>query len=287
VVEREEEPAESAPVLRGRPTPLLLVGSVLVKLESLRPGQGADDRALPIWDVLAASLQPGLTVVAAGTSGSALAGAAWAHARGTRLEAVIHGAITHETRETLRLWGATFEQAGTRQEAIERARTRAAESGGFLFPPLDGAAAAVAQQASLGTELLRELQASGLSASLLVAPAGARAALLGCFAALRSRRGVELHGRAVVAASLADELPELPAAAELPPEIELVPVTRAHAAAARARMARDHGLSVSHASAAAIACAESLAGGAQGEVIALATAAGEREFSLDAPAGAG
>jgi cysteine synthase len=87
---------------------------------------------------------------------------------------------------------------------------------------------------------------------------------------------------AVVAASADDELPELPAEPELPVGVQLVPVSRQSAFAARDQLARRQGLCVSHASAAAVACAQALAASeGRGPVVALISSAGEREFSLE------
>ena len=109
---------------------------------------------------------------------------------------------------------------------------------------------------------------AGLPPGAVVAPAGARAALLAAVHA----------GRAAVALVAADqELPELPRSVDLPAGVERVFVTRAEAAAARGRLCRELGLLAGHAAAAAAVIAQDRG------CIALVTSAGEREFSLDAP----
>lgn len=178
------------------------------------------------------------------TAGAALAAAAWSRARKIELVLRPRGVFTHEVRETLRVWGATLDPSAVP-----------------TLPSLDGEAAVPIFARTLGAELPR--------ADVVVAAGGARAALLGALA-----RGA--HGIALVAASRDDVLPELPCEADLPAGIERVPITRAHAAAARALLCRELGLLAGHASAAAAVIAGERGG------LALLTSAGEREFSLDA-----
>lgn len=217
--------------LLDRPTPLLRFGRGLLKLELLRPTGGTEDRAV--------SLLTGSGVLEA-TSGAALAAAAWSRAR--KLELVIRprGRFTHEVRETLRIWGVRIDP-----EAQP------------TLPSLDSEAAVALYARSLGAELPET--------ELVIAPAGARAALLGC----RARERLALIG----ADSLErDELPDLPRETDLPSTLR---VSRDDAAAARQRLSRELGLLASHAGAAAAVVAFERGG------IALLTAAGEREFSLD------
>lgn len=234
--------------LLDRPTPLLSLGSTRLKLELLRPSGGADDRALGIWE----GAPPEAFVSA--TGGAALAAAAWARARGVKLRVLLRGAVTHEVREALRIWGVQQGRAG--KELV----------------PLDGDQAVREVQRTLGAELLRELE--GRELQLIVAPAGARAALLGVFAALRVRYP-QLRAQGLIAAD--EELPELPREASLP-GVDLIRITRAESAQARAAMALEQGLLASHASAAAVVVARRSGLSA----LALLTSAGEREFSLDA-----
>ncbi len=242
-----------------RPTPLLRWRSGLLKLESLRPGGGVDDRALGIFPQVARGDEASL----AATAGGALAAAGWARRRGVRLAIALHGATSHEMRAALRVWGARFEQLPSREAALRRAR----ELPGTALPPLDGPKAALEFARTLGAELREELAEPP---ARLVAPAGATAALLGTLQALRSRWPA-VRGVALVAAE--DELPELPVAADMP-GLELRPVSFAEAARARAELARTSGILASHAAAAA-----ALAAGEGG--LALITSAGEREFSLE------
>ncbi len=72
-----------------------------------------------------------------------------------------------------------------------------------------------------------------------------------------------------------EELPDLPRDSALPEGIERIRVTRAEASQAWARVARELGLLASHASAAAAVYAHEHGG------VALITAPGEREFSLE------
>jgi hypothetical protein len=82
-----------------------------------------------------------------------------------------------------------------------------------------------------------------------------------------------VRGVALLAAD--EELPDLPREAALPDGIERIRVTRAQAADARAKVTRELGLLASHASAAAAVYAHEHGG------VALITAPGEREFSLE------
>lgn len=254
-------------------TPLLRVGRALAKLELLRPTGGADDRALAAWD--AAGLDPGARAVAVCTMGGALAGAAWARARGVSLHLLVHGPLTHEAQKIIEIWGPELEHLASPEAAQRRAQALSTEA--TLLVPLDGKVAANAAARSLGAELLRDLDEAQQIPSVLVAPAGARAALLGALQALRARWPA-VRAVALVAASREDELPELPpaSAADLDPSIELRALTRAEAAEARAWLTRTAGLLASHAAAAAVQAADELGG------VALVTSTGEREFSLDA-----
>ncbi len=211
------------------PTPLLCWGRALLQLELLRPTGGLDDRALPLLGSREGVLSA--------TAGAALAAAT------LRRKIVIRprGVFTHEVRETLKIWGVLLD----------------AEAEATL-PSLDSDAAA-----PFFAQLI-----AGLPRGEVVAPAGARAALVAAVQA----------GRAAVALVAADdELPELPRTVDLPASVERVPISRAFAAAARARLCRDLGLLAGHAAAAAAVLAH------ERGCIALVTSAGEREFSLDRP----
>jgi cysteine synthase A len=245
--------------LAERTTPLLRWRGALLKLEHLRPAGGFDDRAVAIFP----ELQPGTEAALAATGGGALAAAAWARRRGVRLRIALHGAMTHEMRETLRLWGATFEQFPTREEALRRARGMGVE----MLPPLDGPKASMRLARTLGAELLDDLASPPTS---VIAPAGAVAALLGAFQALRSRWPAV---RALALTAADEELPELPLNPELP-GIATRAISFAEASSARAELARTSGVLASHAAAAAALAARD--GG-----LAIITSAGEREFSLE------
>jgi len=162
-------------------------------------------------------------------------------------ELALCGVVTHEMREALRIWG-----------------TRIAPRGEPWRP--DPAAFA----RTVGAELVAQLPAAP---QLVVCPAADGAALVGILSALRSRWPV-VRGVALVAAD--EELPDLPRSAVLPSEIGRAAVTRADAAAARARVARELGLLAGHAGAAAANWAHERGG------VAIVSGPGEREFSLDA-----
>jgi cysteine synthase A len=242
-----------------RRTPLLRWCGALLKLEHLRPAGGFEDRAVAIFPQLARGSEAAL----AATGGGALAAAAWARRRGVQLRVALHGAVTHEMREALRLWGATFEQFSTREEALRRVRNMPGEA----LPPLDGPKASAELARTLGAELLDDLTSPPSS---VIAPAGAVAALLGAFQALRSRWPFV---RALALTAADEELPELPAKAELP-AIATRAVSFAEASSARVELARTSGVLASHAAAAAAMAARD--GG-----LAIITSAGEREFSLE------
>jgi cysteine synthase len=246
--------------LSQRPTPLLRWRGALLKLESLRPGGGADDRALGILPQLPRGSQASL----AATAGGALAAAGWARRHGVQLAVAVHGAISHEMREALRVWGARFEHLHSREAAMHRAR----ELPGTALPPLDGPRAAAECARTLGAEVLADLRSAPAA---VIGPAGAVAALLGTLQAVRSR-WPQARGIALVAADV--ELPELPLRTEMP-GFELRPVSFAEASRARAELARSSGVLASHAGAAAAAVA------AGGGGLALISSAGEREFSLE------
>jgi len=161
-------------------------------------------------------------------------------------ELALRGVVTHEMREALRIWGARIAPRGEpwRPDPAVFART-------------------------VGAELVAQLLEAPL---LVVCPAADGAALLGILSALR-RRWRTVRGVTLVASE--SELPDLPRSADLPSEIERVAVTRADAAAARARVARELGLLAGHAGAAAAAWAQEHGG------VAIVSGPGEREFSLD------
>jgi len=137
------------------------------------------------------------------------------------LQISLRGPVTHEMRETLKIWG-----------------VKLVEQGEPWTPP-----------------------SVEVDADVVVAPAED-------IIAVRARRRV-----ALIAAD--EELPDLPRHIELPADVERVPVTRAQAAAARSRVARELGLLATHAGAAAAVYAFEHGG------VALLSAPGEREFSLD------
>ena len=209
-------------------TPLLRWGDALLKLELFRPRGSVSDRA------------PAPRGPAEVTGNQALSFAR------PDAELTLRGAVTHEMREALRIWGVRL------------------VSGAPAWRP-DPAVF----EATLGAELLEQLTDPP---SVLVCPAGEGEALLGALAALR-KRWPQVRGVALIAADA--ELPDLPRATELPQEIERVSVTRAAAAAARARLGRELGLLANHAGAAAAVCALDRSG------VAIVTALGEREFSLE------
>lgn len=158
----------------------------------------------------------------------------------------LRGVVTHEMRQALGFWGARIVESAPRWRPEPEVFSR-----------------------TLGQELLDQLDRAPKA---LVCPAGEGEALLGALAALRER-WPRLRAVALVAAD--SELPDLPLSSELPAEIEHVPVTREAAAEARARLGRDLGLLANHAGAAAAAYAHRHGG------VAIVTAVGEREFSLE------
>jgi cysteine synthase len=224
--------------------------------------------------------------VFAGSTGAALSAAGWARARGVELSVVLHGVVAHEARESLRIWAVPFEAVRSRDEALARVAARASR-GEMALPPLDGDEAALVVATSLGSELLSDAAAAGLEPVLLVAPAGPRAALLGALSALRARVP-RARAIALCAASVADELPELPFQGALRAEpslgLEVRAVTRGEAAAARAELARTLGLLAGHGAALSSRIARDQEVPEGCCALALVTSAGEREFSLDAPA---
>jgi cysteine synthase len=158
------------------------------------------------------------------------------------MQVALRGAVTHEMLKTLEIWNA---------QLLENAEP---------WQP---------DPAALVRELVEEIAEAP---SLVVAPAADSSALSAVLVALRSKwPGV--RGIALLAADI--ELPDLPLQAELPDGLEQVRVSFAQATAARARVARTLGLLASHASAAAAVHAEEHGG------LALVTAPGEREFSLE------
>jgi cysteine synthase len=245
--------------LLGRPTEILRFRSALLKLECSRPSGETEDRALGIFP----ALSPGSFASLAATAGAAIAAAGWARSRGVRLFVALHGVVTHEARETLRLLSAEVEALPSAEEA----RARIAARKDVRLPALDGEEAARVIAESLGPELVRD----GVKVRAIIAPAGAAGALLAALRAIPGSRGI-----ALVAAD--EELPGLPREAnDLPDTVERRPVSRAACARARADLAREAGLLVSHAS----AQAAFLAAG-QGALALVTT--GEREFSLEVAA---
>jgi hypothetical protein len=162
-------------------------------------------------------------------------------------ELALRGSVTHEMREALKIWGVRIARRGA---------------------PWSPDPAVFAR--SLGAELLEQLTAAP---ALVVCPADEASALLGALVALR-QRWPRVRGVALVAAGA--ELPDLPRSSDLPPEIERVAIAHQDAARARARVGRELGLLASHAGAAAAAHAHERGG------VAIVTAPGEREFSLEA-----
>jgi hypothetical protein len=158
----------------------------------------------------------------------------------------LRAAVTHEMREALTIW---------RARIVPRAPRWAPDPDVFAR--------------TLGAELLEQVSEAP---PLIVGPAGEPAALAGALIALRSR-WPRVRGIALVAAG--EELPDLPRSGDLSSDIERLSVARAEAAAARERLGRELGLLANHAGAAAAAYAHEHGG------IALVTAPGEREFSLE------
>jgi hypothetical protein len=224
--------------LFDRPTPLLRFRGALLKLELLRASGGVDDRALPIFP----ELPRGARASFAGSGGAALAAVAWARARGVELSVALEGVVTHEVRKTLGLYGTPLAQARA------------------TLPRLDGEEAASAIERTLAREMPAGIR-------VLVAAAGARAALIACSRALGPERVV-----ALVAAD--EELPDLPRSATIE-GAELRRVARADCARARRELARSSGVLATHAAAMAAMVAVELGGAA------LVSASGEREFSLE------
>ncbi|HZR10028.1 MAG TPA: hypothetical protein VFA79_15705 [Myxococcales bacterium] len=161
-------------------------------------------------------------------------------------EFALRGVVTHEMRQALAIWGARIVPSAPRWQP-------------------DPAVFA----ASLGQELLEQL---AQAPALIVCPAGEAEALAGAAAALQ-KRWPRVRAVALLAGDV--ELPDLPRTAELPPGIERVVVSRAAAAQARAQVGRELGLLANHAGAAAAAHARQHGG------VAIVTALGEREFSLE------
>ncbi|HET7786172.1 MAG TPA: pyridoxal-phosphate dependent enzyme [Myxococcales bacterium] len=238
----------SGPIaLLDRPTPLLRWGPALLKLELLRPAGSTSGRAAQAWDWRSAT-QASIEA----TGNQALSAAGWARYRGVPLAISLRGRVTHEMREALELWGARIDSS--------------AEP---TLPRLDSDAAAPVFARTLGAELLRELTEAP---PLLVCPAGERAALLGALSALR-QRWPSVRGVALLAED--EELPDLPREAALSADVEKLRVGRALAARARVQVGRELGLLANHAGAAAAVFAHQHGG------VALVTAVGEREFSLE------
>lgn len=210
-------------------TPLLRWGNALLKLEMFRPRGSVSDRAPAPEGIAELSGNQALSFAQPGK------------------DLALRGEITHEMRETLKIWGARIAPRGTpwRPDPEVFART-------------------------LGAELLVQLAEAP---PLLVGPAGESAALIGALQALR-RRWPGVRGVALLASG--EDLPDLPASAELPAGIERIPVRREDAGRARARLGRELGLLANHAGAAAAAYAYERGG------VAIVTAPGEREFSLEA-----
>jgi len=159
----------------------------------------------------------------------------------------LRGAVTYEMQAALRMWGAAV---------VKRAEPWAPDPSLFA--------------ATLGAELLEQLSQAPL---LVVCPAADGAVLLGALRALR-QRWPRVRGVALIAADT--ELPDLPRSADLPDEVDRVPVGRADAARARARVGGELGLLASHAGAAAAVFAHDQGG------LAIVSGPGEREFSLEA-----
>ena len=233
------------------PTPLLRWGAGLLKLDLLGTSGTTSGRVAEAWDFGGAA-----EAVIAASGNAAIAAAGRARACGVRLLVAPRGVFTHEMRETLQLWGVQLDPS---------ARP--------TVPALDSGAAVAIYARTLGAELLAQLLAQlEVAPPLLVCAGGEGAALLGALEALRSKWPA-VRGVALVAAD--EELPDLPREVALPEGIERLAVPRAQAARARTRLARELGLLASHASAAAAAYAHEHGG------VALITAPGEREFSLE------
>lgn len=210
-------------------TPLLRWGNALLKLELFRPKGSVSDR-VPA---------PAGTVELTGNQALSFArpGA----------EVALRGVVTHEMRETLKIWGVRVVPRGAQWKPDPEHFAR-----------------------TLGAELVEQLREAP---PLVVCPADEGAALLGALSALR-RKWPQVRGVALVAADA--ELPDLPTSTDLPPEIERVAISREEAGRARALLGRGLGLLANHAGAAAAAYAHERGG------VAIVTAPGEREFSIEA-----
>jgi hypothetical protein len=192
-------------------TPLLRWGPALLKLELLR------------------APAPGHETAFAATGHHALSRARHG------MQVALQGSITHEMRETLKIW---------RAEVVAQAEE---------WQP---------DPSALIDELLQQLEKPP---SIVIAAASESAALR----AVRK----QWPRTSVLAITSDDDLPDLPPSSEFPS----LRVSRAEANAARARVARTLGLLAGHGSAVAAVQAFERGG------LALITAPGEREFSLDPP----
>ena len=210
-------------------TPVLRWGRGLLKLELLRPRGSVSDRVSAPQGPVRVTGNQALSIVRPGAS------------------VALAGAVTHEMRATLAIWGA---------RVIAEAPDWKPDPGDFVR--------------TLGAELLEQVVEAP---PFLFCPAGESAALAGALQALRTRWPA-VRGVALLAAD--QELPDLPSRAELPREIEIAKVGFAEAARARARVGRELGLLANHAGAAAAELAHDRGG------VAIVTALGEREFSLEA-----
>src|SRR4051812_29686991 len=203
-------------------TPVLRWGRGLLNLELLQPRGSVSDRAPAPRCPARVTGNQALSIARPGAS------------------VALAGAVTHEMRATLAIWGASV----------------IAEAPDWKPHPGDFAR-------TLGAELLEQLVDAP---PFLFCPAAESAALAGALQALRGRWPT-VRGVALLAADT--ELPDLPSRADLPRDIEVVKVGSAEAARARARVGRELGLLANHAGAAAAELAHDRGG------VAIVTALGE------------
>jgi cysteine synthase A len=143
-------------------TPLVRIGNIYAKLESVNPSGSIKDRvALQIIEDAERSgkLKKGFTIVEASSGNTGISLAMVAAARGYKMVVVMPENMSEERKQMMRAFGAELEltsKSGSLKEAIERAEEIAKQPNTFMARQFDNPSNIKAQEKT-GEEILKEI----------------------------------------------------------------------------------------------------------------------------------
>ena len=143
-------------------TPLIRIGNVYAKMESLNPSGSIKDRvALEIFEAAerAGELAEGYTIVEASSGNTGISLAMVAAVKGYKMTVVMPENMSDERKQMMRAFGAELvltSKSGSLTEAIEKAEEIAGRPGTFAARQFSNASNIVAQEKT-GREILQEI----------------------------------------------------------------------------------------------------------------------------------